>query len=180
MLAAAMAENSQPALRHPCTRCGALILPITSEFNNGLCTPCFNQLKAVQNLRQGHASAIKEYYVRKQGRRRSIIELIACPEKAEGQIVRVHGFVVVRIEASAVYLSEADALNRIYENGIGLELPDEAWKDRSKYHRKYSIVEGTFVSLLEFGDSRPFSGHITNLIRLDPIDQHPEIEQSNY
>jgi len=43
-----MNSKSPPLGRVPCSKCGALILPITAERTGGLCMPCLNRSEAIQ------------------------------------------------------------------------------------------------------------------------------------
>lgn len=50
----------------------------------------------------------------------SIVQLLAVPEKYEGKLVSVRGFVRLESEGSAIYLHEEDYEQSLYSNGLWL------------------------------------------------------------
>jgi hypothetical protein len=50
----------------------------------------------------------------------SIVQLIASPEKFEGQIVAVVGFLQLELEGSELYLHQDDYINHIRKNGVAV------------------------------------------------------------
>jgi hypothetical protein len=157
----------------PCSKCGALILPVTAERTGGLCMPCFNPERerdtagsANQDLLQQILKHAKPYEpVRGPGR--SIIELIANPEELHGQRVRVIGYVLLEREGTMIYLSEHDAKHGISKNAIWLSIPSGSWQDCYKCHAKYALVEGTY-SAKHLGHKDACSGAIEEIVRFEP------------
>jgi hypothetical protein len=97
---------------------------------------------------------------------RSIIELIANPEKFDGREIQVVGYVQLLIEGTAVYLSETDARHGIMKNGLWLDVPP-AGSPFGACHGKYSCVRGTF-SAADHGHMAAFSGALHEITRLEP------------
>ena len=94
----------------------------------------------------------------------SLITLIANPDRYEGKVVRVNGFVQLEFEGNAIYLHEEDFRRAITDNALWLEVPQGF---RGYEAGSYAIVEGTFTAK-HHGHMGGFSGGITNVTRLEP------------
>ena len=96
----------------------------------------------------------------------SIIALIASPEKYEGKLVRVIGFVHLRFEANAVYFHDEDFQRAIAKNALWLDIPNGT-PDPVFSTGQYAIVEGVFTARKQ-GHMNDYSGELSNVTRLQP------------
>jgi hypothetical protein len=94
----------------------------------------------------------------------SLVTLIANPDRYEGKVVRVVGFVQLEFEGNAIYLHEEDFRRAISDNGLWLDVPKNF---RGYQAGSYAIVEGIFTSR-QRGHMGMFSGEITHVTRLEP------------
>jgi hypothetical protein len=100
----------------------------------------------------------------------SIIQLIANPERYDGQRVQVVGFVRLEFEGTAIYLHHTDYQYGVTTSGLWLQF-DAAWRDRlcatSDASNRYAYVQGVFHAD-NHGHIGLFSGSLSDLTRLDP------------
>jgi hypothetical protein len=73
-----------------------------------------------------------------------MLQLIATPEKFDGKLVAVIGFLSLEPEGCAIYPNKEDYENVILENALWLDVPESMLKDREKLELKYVRIEGTF------------------------------------
>ena len=92
----------------------------------------------------------------------SIIQLIANPEKYDGKIVSIIGFVNMEFEGNAVYLHSEDWQNILYSNSLWLEIPKDIEKDKDKYNHRYVVIVGKF-NAKKHGHMGLWSGEIENI-----------------
>ncbi|RTY85534.1 hypothetical protein [Flavobacterium sp. GT3R68] len=94
----------------------------------------------------------------------SIIQLISNPEKYDGKIISVAGFLNLGFEETALYLSQNDEEHKLKKNSIWIDKDS----DRSSiYHKEYVIITGTF-DMKNNGHFGSFSGtlkKITNIYK---------------
>jgi hypothetical protein len=76
----------------------------------------------------------------------SMIQLIADPQRFDGQAIRIIGFLRLEYEGNAVYLHREDFEKSILQNGIWIDLTDSQLRSSSKLNNGYVLVEGTFSS----------------------------------
>ena len=97
----------------------------------------------------------------------TMIQLIATPEKYDGQLVRVIGVGNLEFEGDCISLSKEDWK---YGGGntIWIELGKEAtpYQEAQQYNGEYVIVEGTFDKD-DCGHLGMFCGSIKNVYRYD-------------
>ena len=95
------------------------------------------------------------------------MNLIATPERYDGSLVRIIGFVAIEREGNAVYLSSGDYLQRIYRNGIWIDLEGTSISDeaRVRCNRAFCLLEGTF-KMIERGHLGLFSGSLQQVSRM--------------
>jgi hypothetical protein len=79
----------------------------------------------------------------------TMVELIANPEKFDGKMVIVRGFLVIDREPrhgveSFLYLHEEDAKNLLY-NGVLIIPSEKMIKDQEKLHNQYVLLSGTLT-----------------------------------
>jgi hypothetical protein len=56
---------------------------------------------------------------------RSIIEVVANPDKFDGKLISVIGYLRIEFEGDALYLHEEDYLHGLVINSLWIELPDK-------------------------------------------------------
>ena len=93
----------------------------------------------------------------------SIVQLIATPEKFDGKIVRIVGFMCIAFEGDAIYLHREDFEQSLVRNALWVNLPED--RDES-LSQKYVILEGTFDAT-DHGRMGLFSGAIKKVTRMD-------------
>ena len=92
----------------------------------------------------------------------SIINLITTPERYNGKLVRIIGYVELQFEGTSIYLSKY--ANASAKNGLWLDSVDpKIWP---KYNKKYCLIEGTFNSNNQ-GHMGMWSGAIENIQRFE-------------
>lgn len=95
----------------------------------------------------------------------SIIQLIADPQRFEGQAIRVIGFLRLEFEGNAVYLHREDFEKSILQNGIWIELTESQLRSSRKLNNGYVLIEGTF-SASEKGHLGIWPGSLQRVSRL--------------
>jgi hypothetical protein len=94
----------------------------------------------------------------------SLIQLIANPEKYDGKLVQVVGFLRLEHEGDALYLHEDDYMHELYGNAIGIGVTKE-WKwPKDDVNMRYVMVVGTFRA----GKSNLYSGTIVKITNVVP------------
>jgi hypothetical protein len=78
----------------------------------------------------------------------SLIQLMANPEKFDGKLVTVQGFLRIGQEPkhgieAVLYLHEEDAKN-LLGNLVLVTSSDQMWRDREKIDRMYVVLTGSF------------------------------------
>lgn len=100
----------------------------------------------------------------------SLIQLIANPERYDGQRVQVVGYVKLEFEGTAIYTHHTDYEYGLTKNGLWLDFDPGArtrlCMDASKNNR-YAYVQGIFRASRQ-GHMGLFSGTLSELSRLDP------------
>lgn len=101
----------------------------------------------------------------------SMYALISAPEKHNGKVVKIYGYLNTEYEADAIYVSALDYKHALFKNAIALIIkydsehkPINRKFDLSKLNNKYVSLTGTFVNP-EFGDSL-FTGEIKNITEI--------------
>jgi hypothetical protein len=74
----------------------------------------------------------------------SLVQLIASPEKFDGKIVTVDGFLDMNREGDLLYLHEVDSKNLILANAIWINRTEQMGKNRLNLNMKYVKVVGKF------------------------------------
>lgn len=109
----------------------------------------------------------------------SIIRLIADPDAYDGKKIRVEGYLHIRFENNALYLSKEDGDHLMGKNGLwisvdssvelqaikkggGFEVPAEGIK---YFDAKYVLLEGIFDKS-KLGHLGAYSGTIANVTRI--------------
>jgi hypothetical protein len=97
----------------------------------------------------------------------SLIQLIATPDVFEGKHVRVHGFVRIEHEGSAIYLHREDWENHLAKNGLWLAASDSApeGSKEAEVNGRYALIEGRFTGK-KHGHLGLWSGSIEEITRM--------------
>ena len=97
----------------------------------------------------------------------TMIQLIATPEKYDGQLVRVMGVGNLEFEGNCISLSKED-LKYGVGNSIWIELGEKAisYEEAQRYNGEYVIIEGIFDKD-DCGHMDMFCGSIKNISRYD-------------
>ena len=74
----------------------------------------------------------------------SIVQLVATPERFDGKLLVVTGFLSLGTEADELYISSSDEANGILENGISIVRTQEIQQKRAELNQKYVRVAGRF------------------------------------
>jgi hypothetical protein len=97
----------------------------------------------------------------------SLINLIATPEKYQGKIVRVVGYLNLEFEGNAIYIHKEDYEHALLKNAIWIDLSrEEEGKNTKTFNKKYVILVGVF-DMNDNGHMSLFSGTIGKISRLD-------------
>ena len=94
----------------------------------------------------------------------SIIQLIATPERFDGKIVAVTGFLTIGRESDFLYLSQTDYEHALPENALTFDLTEGMGKDREQLNGRYVRLVGVFRASRPGGYPCP-NGKITNVSR---------------
>jgi hypothetical protein len=95
----------------------------------------------------------------------SLMQLIASPERYDGKVVRIIGFVHLEFEGNAIYLHREDYEHGITANGLWLDRPKCLTRVGGKpFTSGYALVEGVFKAQ-ERGHMELFSGTISYIVR---------------
>ena len=96
----------------------------------------------------------------------SILQLIANPERYDGQRVQVIGFLRLEFEGNGIYLHREDYERGIAQNGLAVQLPSAMTKEQTDaVNMNYVICLGTFVASPR-GHFGLWSGTIKDIERL--------------
>jgi hypothetical protein len=103
----------------------------------------------------------------------SLIALIASPEKYDGKIVAVTGFVVAHFEGTAIYLHPDFAGMSMSKEAVWLGLvqtwgPDWMEKEAPKFDGEICLVIGTFHASNK-GHMSASSGAIDDIVRIGTL-----------
>ncbi len=106
----------------------------------------------------------------------TMIQLIATPEKYDGQLVRVIGVGNLEFEGNCISLSKED-LKYGVGNSIWIELGEKAisYEEAKQYNGEYVIIEGVFDKD-DCGHMSMFCGSIKNINRYDLWDVYKYYE----
>jgi hypothetical protein len=97
----------------------------------------------------------------------SMIQLIANPEKFDGQLVSVVGFLTMGEEGTGLWLHETDFLNGIDADAVSVDRTKEMHEDRERLGLNYVLIEGTFQKNDRKLVGYPQTGRIIRVRRCD-------------
>jgi hypothetical protein len=94
----------------------------------------------------------------------SLIQLIANPEKYNGQTVTVIGFMTIAFESDMLYLGYEDYQHAIVPNAVWFERNPRIMADNERLDMNYVQIVGTFTTdTIGFGLGRPGVGGIKTI-----------------
>jgi hypothetical protein len=96
----------------------------------------------------------------------TLVQLIANPEKFDGKLVRVIGFLRLEFEGNVLYLHREDYENAILGDGIWVDVTPEITKQSKTLNMHYVLLEGIFSSS-DRGHMGMWSGTIKKIRRAD-------------
>jgi len=97
----------------------------------------------------------------------SVINLIATPERYNGKLVRIIGYLNLEFEGNALYLHKEDYDRSLLKNGIWIDMPRKDFIEKTKeFSKHYVVIEGIF-DMSDTGHMGLFSGSLTKITRLD-------------
>jgi len=76
----------------------------------------------------------------------TLVQLIANPEKFDGRLIRVIGFLRREFEGDVLYLHREDYENAILGNGIWVNVTPAITKQSAMLNMHYVLLEGVFSS----------------------------------
>lgn len=74
----------------------------------------------------------------------SMIELIANPDKFDGRLISVTGYLRVQFEGDALYLHQEDYLHGLTKNSLWIERSDEVVEQLESLDSNYIVIAGLF------------------------------------
>jgi hypothetical protein len=98
----------------------------------------------------------------------SLVQLIANPDKYNGKIVRVIGFLKLEFEGNGLYLHEEDYKVHINKNGLWIDPSADMQKRKAKINLRYVVIQGKF-NAKETGHMGSWSGSIESVTRCDVV-----------
>jgi hypothetical protein len=79
----------------------------------------------------------------------TLVQLIANPEKFDGRLIRVIGFLRLQFEGDVLYLHREDYENTILGNGIWVNVTPAITQQSATLNLHYVLLEGVFSSITE-------------------------------
>jgi hypothetical protein len=76
----------------------------------------------------------------------TLVQLIANPEKFDGRLIRVIGFLRLEFEGNVLYLHREDYENAILGDGIWVDATPAIRKQSTELNMNYVLLEGVFSS----------------------------------
>jgi hypothetical protein len=108
----------------------------------------------------------------------SLIQLIATPERYDGKVVKVAGFMHLEFEGDELFVSREDFDNRITKNGVWIVRNPNLVAHADELKDRYVVVVGTF-STGGFGYSDLMSGLLTKITHAGPWPARGGIQKWN-
>jgi hypothetical protein len=105
----------------------------------------------------------------------SLLQLIATPERYDGRVVRVEGYLRLEFEESVLYLHKEDSEQMLSRNAVWISFGPQSSKANG-LRNQYVIVEGKFRSD-KHGHMGAFVGAIEEVTRVDKHLSRAEIER---
>jgi hypothetical protein len=96
----------------------------------------------------------------------TLVQLIANPEKFDGELIRVIGFLRLEFEGNVLYLHREDYENAILGDGIWVDATPAIMKQKATLNMNYVLLEGVFSSS-DRGHMGMWSGAIKQIRRAE-------------
>ena len=96
----------------------------------------------------------------------TLVQLIATPEKFDGKLIRVIGFLRLEFEGDVLYLHREDYENALLGDGIWVDATPAMNKHSATLNMHYVLLEGVFSSR-EHGHMDMWSGAIKQIRRAE-------------
>jgi hypothetical protein len=74
----------------------------------------------------------------------SVVQLLATPEKFDGKLVRVFGFLRLAFESDALYLHREDDTQDLTRNAMCVDRTEGMEREQEKLNAHYVLIEATF------------------------------------
>jgi hypothetical protein len=95
----------------------------------------------------------------------TLVQLIANPEKFDGRMIRVIGFLRLEFEGDVLYLLREDYENALLGDGIWVDVTPAITKQSATLNMNYVLLEGVFSSS-DRGHMGMWSGTIKQIRRV--------------
>ena len=102
----------------------------------------------------------------------SLYQLVATPERFDGKLVRVSGFIHQSFEHSGFYPHRQDYDQGVFRNGIWVQLGDCSKGDENALSDTYVLLQGRFSSE-DQGHLGMWSGALLDVTRCDRLPPRP-------
>ena len=99
----------------------------------------------------------------------SLIRLIAAPRDLNGTLVLTSGYLNMEFEGDALYVSENDFRNNLYENAVTVDSSAEMRKQLQKVSGMYVVVVGFYRAKPDVPTAGASAGHLTDIQRVVAI-----------
>jgi hypothetical protein len=96
----------------------------------------------------------------------TLVRLIADPDKFDGKLIRVIGFLRIEFEGDVLYLHREDYENAILGNGIWVDVTPGMGRQKPLLNMNYVLLEGVFASK-DHGHMGMWSGAIKSIRRAE-------------
>jgi hypothetical protein len=106
----------------------------------------------------------------------SLIQLISNPDRYDGKVVRLEGFLRLEFEGNALYLHQEDDDYMLTKNAICVDASPDMIKSRDNLDKKYVLLEGTFDAK-DHGHMGLFSGSLHKIKRADAFPSRADLEK---
>lgn len=74
----------------------------------------------------------------------TLLKVLATPERYNGTILTLTGYLHLSYEASGLYLHKDDMDYALYGNALRIDVSAEAYKELKKYSHQYVVITGYF------------------------------------
>ena len=102
----------------------------------------------------------------------SLVQLIAVPERHDGKLVYVTGYLSLQDEDAALYLTREDYRHRLVKNAVWVHASSEMLEERDSLHGKYVNIEAWFDAS-DRGHLDLFSGALGRVQRFSTAFNRP-------
>ena len=97
----------------------------------------------------------------------SMVQLLATPERFDGKLVRVFGFLRLAFEGDALYLHREDDTQGLTRNALWVDRTEAMEREQEKLNAHYVLIEATFDAE-DTGHMGLFGGALKKVTRTIP------------